>query len=614
MPYFRTGSADRRQASRTRRFTERRGLPFRIAFQILVTALWGVPAVSAQGTPCDNSLRLLSVPKFHVTYKMQGSGSGTNSVSTQYSRNESVLYNQVVTGSFGYWTGTGSPIPWFVGETYSYQNGDTETVQGSGDAPTYPQGGVFFTIDSINCTYTLGVGAIALATDVYTANGPPQNITTSNAVRTLAPATNFVPPHAVPLPSSGLILNGSAHVQEIAPVEYPISWDISWEIAPDCPGVTPPLLLWQGAAPWGGQEYDHSGATIGALGCAMTSMIMAMACEGFVGNRFVTPDPGSVNSFMLQKDGDFNGPNVNWDAAVRDLSQGLLKFDSRGGMTDYMSSPVGARFVLDTALCGVPPRPVIVGVKHCSDQHGKPKFPCHFVLVTSKNDDDYMIADPAYGQLKPLFGTYGHDFTTRGTVKDPPGDISALNLAIDQNASMMVTDADGHQTGMDPATGTVLQQIPQSAYFVDQLQDAAALGIDNPVDATASSHILQIGQPRQATYHVVVNGTDSGPFTLTIRAFNQVGGAQTPILVSGNAQPGSVFTQDVVFNPTSVAGGVNACDLNNDQANDIIDIQVMIGEALATSPPLHDLDGDGRAGIVDVQRAINAVLGRGCQG
>jgi hypothetical protein len=42
------------------------------------------------------------------------------------------------------------------------------------------------------------------------------------------------------------------------------------------------------------------------------------------------------------------------------------------------------------------------------------------------------------------------------------------------------------------------------------------------------------------------------------------------------------------------------------------DAQLMINQALGTSPPANDLNGDHVVNVVDIQIVINAVLGRGC--
>jgi hypothetical protein len=62
----------------------------------------------------------------------------------------------------------------------------------------------------------------------------------------------------------------------------------------------------------------------------------------------------------------------------------------------------------------------------------------------------------------------------------------------------------------------------------------------------------------------------------------------------------------------TVAAGLGPCDINLDGTYDVPDAQLMINQALGTSPPANDLNGDHVVNVVDIQIVINAVLGRGC--
>jgi hypothetical protein len=56
----------------------------------------------------------------------------------------------------------------------------------------------------------------------------------------------------------------------------------------------------------------------------------------------------------------------------------------------------------------------------------------------------------------------------------------------------------------------------------------------------------------------------------------------------------------------------NECDVNFDGSTNVVDIQVVINEALNVVPQVHDLNHDGFVNVADVQKAINAALGLGC--
>jgi hypothetical protein len=359
-------------------------------------------------------------------------------------------------------------------------------------------------------------------------------------------------------------------------------------------------------------------------------MIMAMIYEGFGGESRAGTDPGAVNSLMTETAGDFDGTAVNWAAAVHDLSRGALEWNDLGGSLGSITDSEGARDLLDYQLCGANPHPVILGVKHCVDGSGNPKFPCHFVLVTGRDGTDYTIADPATGTVGSLMDSYGSDFTTRGIVvgsggggqpdverslqASSPG-LSSLDLAVDQNASMTVTDSAAHETGVDPASGAILQQIPGSAYFIDQIEDATELDSSGPADVTASGHILNISQPPQETLGVVVKGNAPGPFTLTIRGFSQDGSAQAPVVVQGTAQPGSTFTYTLAFNSAIGSTPVLTAmpgDRNGDGKVDCADLAIVkaaFGKSIGQAgyDPRADVNGDGAINIIDLATVGQAV-------
>jgi len=62
------------------------------------------------------------------------------------------------------------------------------------------------------------------------------------------------------------------------------------------------------------------------------------------------------------------------------------------------------------------------------------------------------------------------------------------------------------------------------------------------------------------------------------------------------------------------AGAVTAftCDINGDGAVNVVDVQLIVNEALGVAPPVNDLNHDGAVNVADVQIVINAALGLGC--
>jgi uncharacterized membrane protein len=73
---------------------------------------------------------------------------------------------------------------------------------------------------------------------------------------------------------------------------------------------------------------------------------------------------------------------------------------------------------------------------------------------------------------------------------------------------------------------------------------------------------------------------------------------------------GSAQTVGVLLTVSASTG--NKCDVNQDGAVNVADVQRIIDEALGVTTATHDLNKDGVVNIVDVQIVINAALGLGC--
>ncbi len=283
---------------------------------------------------------------------------------------------------------------------------------------------------------------------------------------------------------------------------------------------------------WEDNLYDNSvSSTIYQLGCALTSLSMALNFAG------VANDPGSLNQFMVTN-GAYNGLNVTWDKTSRLISGGRLKFDTLGGFKNSITNPKGARQALESALCGPIPHPVIVGVD--LDSNGVPQ---HFVLVTAKQGNQFLIEDPFFP--KGTLNDYGNSFETRGIVRDPSSDISGLDLALGDNADLLVIDEIGRRTGFDSIARERPQEIPGSAHFIDALRND-----ETGEPPTESGHSVQIFQPQQGTYRVILVGLKLGTYVLIVSPFSQDGSAQPEVRIPGISVAGSTSTFQIQFMST----------------------------------------------------------------
>jgi hypothetical protein len=309
---------------------------------------------------------------------------------------------------------------------------------------------------------------------------------------------------------------------------------LSGQISLGCSAALNVPYLSQGDPSWASDLYDHSSTlTIQRKGCGLTSLAMALTFAG------ASYNPGQLNYFMKNHDSDFDGLSVYWDPATRDASNGPLKFFG------FRSSDPSR---LEDALCQG--HPVIVGVNIVNG------IPGHFVLVTGKQGNQYLINDPGHSDRTTL-DAYNNQFETRGYVADPPGDISALDVAVGDGVELLVVDPAARRTGFDAVSSMTVEEIPNSVYFKDALEDDVTG--DPP---TETGHICQIQRAPVGVYEVTLIGLAPRTYEVSLRAFSQDGSAQPPIVITGTAVPGVTSSLLVEYastpgSTTGVSGSFN---------------------------------------------------------
>lgn len=285
------------------------------------------------------------------------------------------------------------------------------------------------------------------------------------------------------------------------------------------------LRLSQGDAGWGGLPYDNlTGKTIGEKGCALTALTMALNFAG------IQKTPGEVNQFMIDNNLFSKGGGVTWGAPVERLGRNQsLKFQWGAATT-----PVE----LARQLCTTG-KPIVVGVN--LDSVGDPH---HFVLATGVENGRVKIADPGDRDRTFLDAAYDNEFEVRGSVADPPGDISALEIVVD-DADLLVVDPASRETGRRFSTGEKVVEIPQSGHFVDAIDD----DITGEV-ATSKTSGVGIFQPAEGMYQIHVRALTAGPQELSIHAFSSDGRPQPVERIPLNLSAGQVATFSVTFSRT----------------------------------------------------------------
>jgi uncharacterized repeat protein (TIGR01451 family) len=104
---------------------------------------------------------------------------------------------------------------------------------------------------------------------------------------------------------------------------------------------------------------------------------------------------------------------------------------------------------------------------------------------------------------------------------------------------------------------------------------------------------------------LLYGGASYPPLTVTVAVAS---GAPSPVMnLAGVSTPGFVGASAVDTTPV-----YPKCNVTQDANTSVSDVQRIINEALGVLPPADDLNSDGAVNVLDVQIAINAVLGLGC--
>jgi hypothetical protein len=254
--------------------------------------------------------------------------------------------------------------------------------------------------------------------------------------------------------------------------------------------------VYQNQGYWADSPKDYilghppSADTISSSGCGLVSLDMALNYQG------IQIDPVQLNALLTAAPDGYDGlDHVNWEPATF-IAAGATGYSTIHFDSEYYgsSNPQDLRDLLTSKAA-----PVIVSVFNPDSRHQ------HFVLVTGIDGDTFTINDPAY-PYKANLNAYGNAFQIRGSVVDPPSDISALCFATaapGTGANLAITDPQGNVTGLPSGSGQLLDQIPNSVYFTDgPVENLTGSSTD---DTTAQ--FVYISQPGGGSYGIQTSGT-----------------------------------------------------------------------------------------------------------
>ncbi len=274
--------------------------------------------------------------------------------------------------------------------------------------------------------------------------------------------------------------------------------------------------------------------TIAGFGCALTSVADVMFSYGVqtIPRTQTTLDPGSLNELL--KEHGWSGCAMSWW-----LPGSLLHHPD---ISTKFTGPFPDRVRQALALGDLT-------IVHLSDPRNS-KF-SHYVVVYQSVGSDFLIADPAEYVVEhsgqPLGTDYPGDVIDEVHVFDRgPHAAGGWNLIVHSPVQLLVTDPNDLRTGYVASSGTIVQEIPGSAYYVSKgVSDDT--GVSPPAPDTP---FFEIGGPWPGTYTVQVIGTGVGPYRLDFAGTDD-NGQLTTSTFSGTASPGSIDTFHIVYTRTS---------------------------------------------------------------
>lgn len=270
-------------------------------------------------------------------------------------------------------------------------------------------------------------------------------------------------------------------------------------------------------------------ATIHQLGCAMTDTAMLLGYHG----AFTAPDtlndwlsvaPDPKHPELLR--GYDTGGGINWPA-VGDYAA------TRGIQMAF--SWKSSTLPLAQQVCSAGP-----SIIHTKNDN-------HWVTTIGQPFDQstWLLHDPAGGVSRNLSSTnppYNNKFTgTRSYVGETLSFTTnyGMFVRLHSPAELLLTNPAGQRTGIDPTTGAVFHEDPNSSYddiSISDDEDETQPGIEEKE--------LMVGVPPAGDYTLHVTGTDTGTYVLEFLGRDTTGAPSQTIFPPLPTAPGvvNIFT------------------------------------------------------------------------
>ena len=337
--------------------------------------------------------------------------------------------------------------------------------------------------------------------------------------------------------------------------------------------------FWQYGSSWGGKKYANSADTIGAKGCAITSLTMLYWSNYMftLPNSGIFLDPGTLNDWMVNNHTYTPENNVDWNLTGGKYTKSYFELTGFLGPNLFVvpnhccnSDCTSRRYDCfwvegDSSnfndLLDMDTKEYRSGIMKITgkDIKGKSHYG-HFTVVGGydKENSEYRDYDPGQSYALPALGynklykPYTFDrllrfsllYSSKNTI-----DVSSLWAYIHSPVEMQIIDPQGRKTGYDPATGTKIVENPMSDYHTDQ--PISSLNANDPPGEPYKE--LVIINPPEGNYIVQLFGSGDGPYTIDMGGTTSDGTVNLSTSLTGTATPSLNETYRVAYSPTGEA-------------------------------------------------------------
>ncbi|MDF1526894.1 MAG: PxKF domain-containing protein [bacterium] len=358
-------------------------------------------------------------------------------------------------------------------------------------------------------------------------------------------------------------------------VKTRLEWTVVVDESGACTISVVPCLC-QADPQWANTLYDHyttddpNKKTIADVGCSIISVTMIARRYGInnvmveENERFV--DPATMNAWLaVQEDGFTSDRDPDWrtfrEFSFQDIDNPDLRlwfskltdtWTTGDEPTSYPECFYNQEILdnkcsrinqsIDEEVCAG--RPVMIKVKsrttsgyHYIVADGQktvpaiPPFPTLSILDPGCTTCDQNADKTLFDQ----YSNYYHGIRTfklKGDVQDP----SQFVVYLGSPAVFNVADSAGNRTGLNPETGTIIEEIPNSSI------------VDDSVESSEPFWVVELYNPGEGEYRVTVTGTGEGPFTANFLAVDDEFGVKSSRL-EGEIFDGREYTYQVGYSP-----------------------------------------------------------------